>query len=84
MKRVLGIEGDRRANINSPQIQALWVLLCWSCRSMHGRYATRSELWTWAAVIERMRCRTRDALGKTPCPSTDPIFVIGRLHRQRT
>jgi hypothetical protein len=45
---------------------------------MHGRYATRSELWTWAAVIETMRCRTRVALGEMLCPTTDPIFAIGQ------
>jgi hypothetical protein len=33
---------------------------------MHSRYATWSELWTWAAVIEAMRCRTRVALGERP------------------
>jgi len=41
----------------------LWAIRCLSCRSMHGRYATRS---TVGCGDQRMRCRTRDALGAMP------------------
>jgi hypothetical protein len=35
---------------------------------MHGRYATQSELWTWAAVIEdAMRWRTH-GMRLATCP----------------
>lgn len=53
---------------------------------MHGRYATPSELWTWAAVIERMRCRTRDALGEMavlPLTRSTPLDSLAQTADSR-
>jgi hypothetical protein len=47
---------------------------------MHGRYATRSELWTGAAVIESDALSNTGRAWRSACPTADPVAAIGQPH----
>jgi len=78
------LEVHRWASLNSTQSQALWAIRCLSCRSMHGRYATRSELWTWAAVIKGCVVEHGTPLARCLSYRTPGLCHWTTIHRLQT